>query len=249
MTLMRQRDLEIKEQREELLHVTRVGKLAEFVSSLAHEISQPLTSILSYAQAAQRMLGSREPDLRKILQYIIDDDQRAAEVIRRLRSLLKKSEPEIKPLDMNALIDETVGLVAADVTIRNDVLKTELASDLPIINGDRIQLQQVLLNLISNSFDAMESNQDFREMLISTARKDKGTITVAVKDSGCGIPAQNIPKLFTHFFTSKPDGLGMGLSISRSIVEAHGGRLEVENNPDRGATFYFTLPVEQKGAQ
>jgi signal transduction histidine kinase len=195
------------------------------------------------------MLGSREPDLRKILQYIIDDDQRAAEVIRRLRSLLKKSEPEIKPLDMNALIDETVGLVAADVTIRNDVLKTELASDLPIINGDRIQLQQVLLNLISNSFDAMESNQDFREMLISTARKDKGTITVAVKDSGCGIPAQNIPKLFTHFFTSKPDGLGMGLSISRSIVEAHGGRLEVENNPDRGATFYFTLPVEQKGAQ
>jgi two-component system sensor kinase FixL len=248
VTLMRQRDLEIKEQREELLHVTRVGKLAEFVSSLAHEISQPLTSILSYAQAAQRMLGNREPDLQKILQYIVDDDQRASEVIRRLRSLLKKTEPEMKPLDMNTLILETVGLVATDVTVRNDVLKTELDGDLPLVHGDRIQLQQVLLNLISNSFDAMESSQDFREMLISTSRQDADTITVAVKDSGCGIPAQNIPKLFTHFFTSKPDGLGMGLSISRSIVEAHGGRLEVENNSDRGATFYFTLPVGKKEA-
>jgi two-component system sensor kinase FixL len=248
LTLIRQRDLELKEQREELLHVTRVGKLAEFVSSLAHEISQPLTAILSYAQAAQRMLGEREPDLQKVLQYIIDDDQRASEVIRRLRSLLKKTEPEMRPLDMNALINETIGLVAADVTIRNDVLKTELASDLPVINGDRIQLQQVLLNLISNSFDAMESSQDFREMLISTSSRDGDSIIVAVKDSGCGIPAQNIPKLFTHFFTSKPEGLGMGLSISRSIVEAHGGRLEVENNPDRGATFYFTLPVVGKKA-
>jgi len=249
ITLMRQRESEIKEQRDELLHVTRVGKLAEFVSSLAHEISQPLTAILSYAQAAQRMLGDRDPEVQKVLQYIINDDQRASEVIRRLRSLLKKSEPEMKPLDMNALIQDTIALVATDVAVRNDVLKTELVSDLPVINGDRIQLQQVLLNLISNSFDAMESSQDFREMLISTARKDKDTIQVAVKDSGCGIPTQNIPKLFTHFFTSKPDGLGMGLSISRSIVEAHGGRLEVENNPDRGVTFYFTLPVEKKGAQ
>jgi two-component system sensor kinase FixL len=194
------------------------------------------------------MLGSREPQLREILQHIIDDDQRASEVIRRLRSLLKKSEPEMKSLDMNALINETVALVATDVTIRNDVLKTELESGLPLVCVDRVQLQQVLLNLISNSFDAMESNQDFREMVISTARQDADMITVSVKDSGCGIPAQNIPKLFTHFFTSKPDGLGMGLSISRSIVEAHGGRLEVGNNPDRGATFYFTLPVAKRAA-
>lgn len=246
VTLIRQRDLEIREQREELLHVTRVGKLAEFVSSLAHEISQPLTAILAYAQAAKRTLESREPKVREILQYIIDDDYRASEVIRRLRSLLKKIEPEMNPLDVNALITQTVGLVAADVTIRNNVLKTELAGDLPLVNGDRIQLQQVLLNLISNSFDAMESNQDFREMLISTSRKDKNTIIVAVKDSGCGISAENMKKLFVHFFTSKVDGLGMGLSISRSIVEAHGGRLEVENNPDRGATFYFTLPVNRE---
>jgi two-component system sensor kinase FixL len=245
LTLIRQKDLEIKEQREELLHVTRVGKLAEFVSSLAHEISQPLTAILSYAQAAKRMLGDREPEIKDILQHIIEDDQRASEVIRRLRSLLKKSAPEMQPLDINAIINDTVRLVATDVAIRNDVLKTELAENLPVVHGDRIQLQQVLLNLISNSFDAMESSQDFREMVVSTLRKDADTIIVAVKDSGCGISAENMPKLFTHFFTSKPDGLGMGLSISRSIVEAHGGHLEVENNPDRGATFYFTLPVKE----
>ena len=242
------RTKKIDEQREELLHVTRVGKLAEFVSSLAHEISQPLTAILSYAQAAQRLLAGREPEVQKILSYIINDDQRASEVIQRLRSLLKKSAPEMKPLDINAIINETVTLIATDAGVRNTVIKTEFDKDLPFVRGDRIQLQQVLLNLISNSFDALENNQGDREILIRTSLKDVGTIFVEVKDSGCGIPAQNIPKIFAHFFTSKPDGLGMGLSISRSIVEAHGGRLDVKNNPDRGATFYFTIPIDKKGA-
>ncbi|MCX5714517.1 MAG: ATP-binding protein [Candidatus Omnitrophica bacterium] len=240
---------EIAEQREELLHVTRVGKLAEFVSSLAHEIRQPLTAILSYAQAAQRMLAEREPEIQKILSYIINDDQRAAEVIQRLRSLLKKSVPEMKPLDMNAIINETVVLIATDATVRNSVIKTKLDINLPLFRGDRIQLQQVLLNLISNSFDALESSKGAREILIRTSAKDTDTVIVEVKDSGCGIPAQNIPKLFTRFFTSKPDGLGMGLSISRSIIEAHGGRLNVKNNHDRGATFYFTIPVDKKDTQ
>jgi two-component system sensor kinase FixL len=246
VTLMRERELEIDEQREELLHVTRVGKLAEFVSSLAHEISQPLTAILSYAQAAQRMLAGREPKLQEILQYIVNDDQRAAGVIQRLRLLLKKSAPEMKPLDINDLINETVVLIATDATVRNSVIKTELDTNFPLVRGDRIQLQQVLLNLISNCFDALESSQGAREILIRTSRKDTGTVIVEVKDSGCGIPAQNMPKIFTHFFTSKPDGLGMGLSISRSIVESHGGRLDVKNNPDRGATFYFTIPIGTK---
>ncbi len=247
-TLMRNKELEILEQREELLHVTRVGKLAEFVSSLAHEISQPLTAILSYAQAAQRMLAEREPEVGKILSYIVNDDQRATEVIKRLRSLLKKGVPEIKPLDINTIINDTVVLITTDAAVRNIFLKLELESDLPLIHGDRIQLQQVVLNLISNSFDALEGSQGEREILISTKRLDTDTITVEVKDSGCGIPAQNMPKLFTHFFTSKPDGLGMGLSISRSIIEAHGGRLDAKNNPDRGATFYFTIPVDKKDA-
>lgn len=251
ISLMRQRDLEIKEQHEELMHVTRVGKLAEFVSSLAHEISQPLTSILLYAQAAQRISAnpakpgqpSKDVQLQEIHEQIIKDDQRASEVIRRLRSLLKKTIPEMKPLDINALINETVLLITTDLNVRNNVLNTELDGDLPLVHGDRIQLQQVLLNLISNSFDAMQNNQGSREMSISTSRKDPKTIMVSVKDSGCGIPSQNLLKLFEHFYTSKPDGLGMGLSISRSIVEAHGGHLDVTNNPDRGATFYFTLPA------
>jgi two-component system sensor kinase FixL len=251
-TLVKQRDLEIEEQREELLHVTRVGKLAEFVSSLAHEISQPLTAILSYAQAAQRILSgptdavNKEPQIQEILQYIISDDQRAAEVIRRLRLLLKKSKPAFEPLDINTLIKDTATLIMTHVTVRNKILKFELDGNLPLIHGDRIQLQQVLLNLISNSLEAMESSNDSRELLIRTTRKDTDTILVEVKDSGSGISTQNMSKLFTHFFTSKPNGLGMGLPISRSIVEAHGGRLDAENNSDRGANFYFTIPVYRK---
>ncbi|MFA5275883.1 MAG: ATP-binding protein [Candidatus Omnitrophota bacterium] len=247
-TLMRNKELELIEQREELLHVTRVGKLAEFVSSLAHEISQPLTAILSYAQAAQRMLSGREPKTQEILQYIVNDSQRATAVIQRLRSLLKKSKPEMKALDINAVINETVVLIATDASVRNDVIKIELESDLPLLRGDHVQLQQVILNLISNSFDALEGRKGKREILIRTSRKDTDTVIVEVKDSGCGIPEQNMPKLFTHFFTNKPDGLGMGLSISRSIVKAHGGRLDVKNNPGRGATFYFTIPIDKKGA-
>jgi two-component system sensor kinase FixL len=154
----------------------------------------------------------------------------------------------MKPLDINALIDETIVIIATDATVRNVVLKIEFENDLPLVRGDRIQLQQVLLNLISNSFDALEGSKDAPEILIRTKRLDTDTIIVKVKDSGWGIPTHNLPKLFTRFFTSKPDGLGMGLSISRSIVEAHGGRLDVENNPDRGATFYFTVPVDIKDA-
>jgi two-component system sensor kinase FixL len=243
VTLLREKEFEINEQHEELLHVTRVGKLAEFVSSLAHEISQPLAAILSYAQAAKRMIEEREPELQNILSYIIDDDQRAAKIVQRLRPLLKKIESEFKPLDVNNLINETIAIIETDAAVRNVLLKIELESGLPFFCGDQVQLQQVLLNLISNSFDAMDSNQGAHEISIRTSHKGTDTIMVAVKDSGCGIPAENMPKLFTHFFTSKQDGLGMGLSISRSIVESHGGRLYAENNPDRGVTFYFTLPV------
>ena len=249
VSLLREKESEIDEQREELLHVTRVGKLAEFVSSLAHEISQPLTAILSYAQAGHRMLLQREPKLREILKYIIKDDQRASEVIQRLRSLLKRTVPEMKPLDINVLIDETVKLIAADAIARNVVLKMELASDLPVVRGDRIQLQQVLLNLISNSFDAFEISQGAAAIAIRTLRKDAGTVLIEVEDSGSGISAQYMPKLFTRFFTSKPDGLGMGLSISRSIIEAHGGKLDGKNNSGPGATFYFTIPVDTKSDQ
>ena len=246
ITLMKARDLEIEVQSEELLHVTRVGKLAEFVSSLAHEISQPLTAILSYAQAGQRMLKDREPQLQEILQYIVNDDQRAAEVIRRLRYLLKKTKPAMEPLDINALINDTVTLIMPDITARDKSIKLELDSKLSLIQGDRIQLQQVLLNLASNSLEAMEGYKDSHELTIRTSRQDNGMILVEVKDSGCGIPPENLKKLFIHFFTNKPDGLGMGLSISRSIIEAHDGHLDGKNNEEHGATFYFTIPIIAK---
>jgi len=238
----------IMEQREELLHVTRVGKLAEFVSSLAHEISQPLTSILAYAQAAKRMYKDREPKLQEILQYIINDDQRAAEVIRGLRSLLKKTKPTFETLDINVLIQDTVSLIMTHITFKNKIIKLELGNNLPMIQGDRVQLQQVLLNLISNSLEAMDEKSDSCELLIKTVLIDNGKILVELKDSGCGILPENMLNIFTHFFTSKADGLGMGLSISRSIVEAHGGLLEAKNNHDGGATFYFTIPMGVKNA-
>jgi signal transduction histidine kinase len=239
----KQKDLEIEEQRELLLHVTRVGKLAEFVSSLAHEISQPLTAILAYAQAAQHMFAGREPQLQEILQYIVNDDQRATEVIRRLRSLLKKTKPTFEPLNINAVIKDTVSLIMTHITVRHKIVKFELASDLPLIAGDRIQLQQVILNLISNSLEAMDEKSDSSELLIKTFRNNTDSIMVEVKDSGCGIAEENVKNIFVRFYTSKPDGLGMGLSISRSIVDAHGGCLEARNNPDCGATFYFTMPI------
>lgn len=153
---------------------------------------------------------------------------------------------EIKPVDINAVIRETIELIVVDAAVRNISLVAKLKNGIPILNGDQIQLQQVILNLISNGFDALEGIQGVRKILISTSRKNTKTILVEVKDSGCGIPAQNIPRLFTHFFTSKPDGLGMGLSISRAIIQAHGGKLEGKNNLDAGATFYFTLPVIKK---
>lgn len=249
ITLMRKKEQEIDEQLEELLHLTRIGKLAEFVSALAHEICQPLTSILSYAQAGQRMLAGKDSKLQEVLQYIVNDDHRAVEVIGRLRLLLKKNKTEIKLINVNHLINETIRLISTDAAVRGISLKLELDRNLPLVRGDQVQLQQVILNLVSNSFDALKDVVGLREILIRTLCNDADTIRVEVADSGCGIPAQNILKLFTHFFTSKSDGLGMGLSISRSIIEAHGGKLEMKNNSQHGVTFYFTIPINKKDAQ
>ncbi len=243
ITFMKQKDLEIEDLHEENLHLTRVAELSEIVSSLAHEISQPLTAIHSYAQAAKRMLGDREPKTQEILQYIINDDQRATDVIRHLRSLLKKVKQVFEPHDINDLLNETIKFLADNIIARKAVLNIELDQNLPTIIGDRVQLQQVLLNLINNSLDAMEGCVDSRELLIRTSQKDINTIMVEVKDSGCGISAQSKEKLFTHFYTTKSRGLGMGLAISRSIIKAHGGQMDAKNNSDRGATFYFTIPV------
>ena len=248
-TQMKQEEVEIKKQREELLHVSRVGKLGELVSSLAHEINQPLAAILSYTQAALRMTAAKDPKLQEILRYIVKDNQRAAEVIQRLRSMLKKQKPQFELLDINETIRDTVALITTDIIIKNKVLKTDLDSSLPLIRGDRIQLQQVLLNLIGNGLEAMEVYKGSLELLIRASRKNARTILVEVKDSGCGVAQQNLNNLFEHFFTTKAEGLGMWLAISRSIIEEHGGKLHFKNNPGgSGATFYFTLPVPKKNS-
>ncbi len=236
-----------KQLREELLHVTRVGKLGELASSIAHEVNQPLTAILSNAQAAQRFLALENPDLaeiREILTDIVEDDRRASEVIRKLRSLLRKRELELERLDMNELVRDTVELVSTDAIMRSRVILLDLDAGVAHVCGDRVQLQQVLLNLITNGLDAMvERGPDARELWVRTTRDGTDSVRVAVTDCGCGIPEKDMDRLFQHFFTTKPDGMGMGLSICRSIVEAHGGRLVVENNSDGGVTARFTLPA------
>ena len=233
--------------REELAHLTRVCTMGELTASLAHELNQPLTAIMSNAQAAQRLLNSDTPDLREVchtLTDIINDNRRASGVIRRLRALLKQEDLARIPVDINKVIRETITLVHSEFVISNTSLKLNLSTNLPPILGDRIQLQQVILNLLLNGAEAMRDVESgSRELILRTLQDDPSTVTVAVQDFGIGIEPGILGRIFDPFFTTKPDGLGMGLSINRSIIEAHGGRIWATQNPDRGATLFFTLPV------
>jgi len=238
---------ESRRHREELAHVSRVTTVGELAASLAHELNQPLSAILSNAQAARRFLDRELPVLDEVggaLDDIAKDVQRAGEVIRRLRRLLRKEEPERKRLEVNEVIHEVVALVHSDLVGRNISMKLELAAGLPPISGDRIQLQQVVLNLLLNGSEAMSGvDRNSRQMVIRTSQEDPGTVTVAVRDSGTGIEEEMTDLIFDAFYTTRESGLGMGLSISRSILESHGGRLWAERNHDSGATFLFTLPA------
>jgi PAS domain S-box-containing protein len=248
ITGWQQDQMKIEKQRQELIHVSRVGALGQLASSLAHEINQPLAAILSNAQAAQRFLGQKKPnleELRDIFKDIIDDNERAGEVIRKIRSLIKKKEFEFKKQDINDLVRETSELLAAYARRRNKSIRIQPDPDLPFLDGDRVQLQQVLLNLITNGIDAMvERGPAAQELVIRTSKNDSNAVVIAIKDSGSGLPDKDPNCVFEPFYTTKPEGLGMGLVISRSIVEGHGGTLHAENNPDKGATFFVTIPVE-----
>jgi two-component system sensor kinase FixL len=237
---------ELQRSRQELAHATRISTMGVLAASLAHELIQPLTAILSNVQAAQRFMSqdSMDPvEVREILKDVADDGTRASEVIRRMRALAKKGELDIAPLDLSSVIRDVALLVQGDAIVRGVRFSMELHAALPV-NGDRVQLQQVMLNLLLNAFDAVKDCPSGRHIVVVTAESGgAGIIRVAVRDSGVGLTGDKLDKIFTPFFTSKPDGLGLGLSISRSIVEAHGGRLRAENNPDEGATFYFTLPM------
>jgi signal transduction histidine kinase len=241
-------DLEAQRLRQELTHVGRVSAMGELTASLAHELNQPLTAILSNAQVAKHLLGVDPVNLEEIgeiLDDIVADDKRAAEVIRRLRALIKKGDLEYESLDLNEVVSEVTRLVRSDVASRNVSMSLELAPDLPKVHGDRVQLQQVVLNLVINSLEAMrEPGAGVRTLVIRTARDDAAHVAVAVQDSGIGIDETAADRIFDPLYTTKPEGLGMGLAIARTIVDAHRGRLGAANNVHGGATFQFKLPVD-----
>ena len=238
-------ELEAAQHRAELAHLTRITTLSELSGSLAHELNQPLAIILSNAQAAQRLIAQSPPDVgevRDILSDIVSEDQRAGEVIQRLRALLKRGETVLLPLSLNDVITEVLRLTSADLLGRGVTVGHEAAPDLPQISGDRVQLQQVVLNLIINGADAMSANAPgSRRLHLATARQE-GMVRVSLRDEGCGLPG-DVEKLFEPFFTTKPHGLGMGLAICRSIISAHHGRLWAEPHPERGAIFHLELPA------
>jgi two-component system sensor kinase FixL len=237
---------ELHRNRQELAHLTRVSTLGELAGSLAHELNQPLTAILSNVQAAQRFLAADPIDLaevREILQDVVQDNCRASEVIRRIRAFVKKDDLELLPLDLAGVLRDVVLLVHSDAIVRGIRVTLDIRGDLPMVRGDKVQLQQVMLNLLLNAFDAMnDCPVDDRVVEVVVKRDRGGTIRIAVRDRGHGLTVDKLDKIFKPFFTSKPQGLGLGLSISRSIVDMHGGRLWAEDNTDRGATFYVSLP-------
>jgi PAS domain S-box-containing protein len=231
----------------ELAHVTRVTTLGELTASISHEVNQPLAAVISNAEACLRWLDRQTPDLvaaRRSVEWIIDDSNRANEVIRRIRSLAKKTDLEKVALDVNRAVREVMALVQRELASHQTSLRMELAPALPLILGDRVQLQQVIINLAMNGMEAMQSVTDRpRELLIRSRLDEAQQVRVSVTDRGLGIPAENAAVLFDAFFTTKSSGMGMGLSICRSIIEAHGGRLWATANLSDGATFQFTLPI------
>ncbi len=246
----RQVELEAQRLRQEMAHIGRVSAMGELTASLAHELNQPLTAILNNAQVAQRFLAAEVVDLaemQEILNDIVADDKRAADVIRRLRQLLKKGDLEYVSLDLNEVVTEVARLVTSDAAIRSVSMRVEAIAGLPRVRGDRVQLQQVVLNLVLNGLDAMRDagTDDRKSLVIRTFSGSAAVVGVAVHDTGPGIAEKSMDHIFDPLYTTKTDGIGMGLAIARTIVEAHGGRLTALNNDDGGATFQFTLPVDK----
>ena len=237
--------------REELAHVTRVSTLGELTSSLAHEINQPLGAILSNAQAAQRYLAQDNPDMKEIAEIlgdIIRDDNRAAEVIRKIRALLKKEETRYEALYLNDMVEEILNVIRNDTAIASLTIKKDFDPSLLPVWGDRIQLQQVILNLVMNAAEAMKDvGPDRRILIVKTSRKDERFAEVSIMDRGQGIDGQDAGRLFEPFYTTKAGGMGMGLAISRHIVNSHKGEIRAANNPDAGATVSFTVPFDNGG--
>jgi C4-dicarboxylate-specific signal transduction histidine kinase len=235
----------LQESQAALARVTRIAAMGELTASIAHEINQPLAAVVANGSASLRWIAMQPPNLdeaREALTRVVGDANRASDVIARIRALLKKAPPPLERLDTNKEIREVLALTASDLLKGGVTVQTELAADIPTVLGDRVQLQQVILNLIMNGIDAMSMITDRpRDLLIKSARCPDGVLA-QVQDSGSGLDPEDADSIFEPFFTTKPQGMGMGLSISRSIVEAHGGRLWATPGSLHGAIFQFTLP-------
>jgi C4-dicarboxylate-specific signal transduction histidine kinase len=227
----------------ELAHANRVATMGQLTASIAHEVNQPIGAMVTNAEAALRWLGSSHLEkVQQSIAHIVEDGTRAGEVINRIRALIKKAPPRKDRLEINEVTVEIIELTRGEAVKNGISVITELADHLPVVEADRVQLQQVLLNLIVNALEAMgAANEGPRELLISTAKKTSGVL-VAVQDTGPGLEAAMLERVFESFYTTKPTGMGLGLSICRSIIEAHGGRLWASTNQRRGTTFQFTLP-------
>jgi C4-dicarboxylate-specific signal transduction histidine kinase len=245
----RRAEREVRRRREELAHMTRVATVGELTASLAHEINQPLAAILANAQAARRLLASGSASMDEIAEILDDitaDDQRAGEIIRRMRAMLRQDAPSPETLDMNDLVVEVSGLLHGEMILQDVALTMDLSAVPPMVHGDRIQLQQVLLNFMVNALDAMKDlpGPAHKTIACATAVADHD-VRVSVQDSGAGVAADKLEQIFEPFMTTKPHGMGLGLSICRSIVQAHGGRIGLTPNGGRGVTFWFTVPTAE----
>ena len=230
----------------DLARINRATTMGELAASLAHEINQPIAAAIAYANACLRWLDREKPDIdeaRSAVTNIVRDGQRAAQIIGRIRTQFEKGALNQEVFDVSEIIRETVGLLRGEAARYDISVRTELSADLPQILGDRVQLQQVVMNLIVNSIEAMREVDGIRKMVIRSQRAEHRLILVSVSDTGMGVAPQHTEQVFDPFFTTKPHGTGMGLRISRSIVESHGGRLWVDSVPGQGATFQFTLPA------
>lgn len=246
VTARKDAEREAARQRDEIAHLARVAMLGELSGSLAHELNQPLSAILSNAQAAQRFLARDPPELDKvqeILRDIVKSDKRAGQVITRLRSLFKKEQAQYSAVDVNDAVQDVLALVRSDLLSRQVSVSTELAAELPAVSGDRVQLQQVLLNLLVNGCDAMADAQPPRSLNVRTELASGGQVILNVIDHGTGIPVEDLERIFEPFVSTKPQGMGLGLAVCRSIVNAHGGRLWATNNREGGSRFIMELPA------
>jgi C4-dicarboxylate-specific signal transduction histidine kinase len=247
ITAARKGEEALRRAQAELTHASRVATLGELSASIAHEVHQPLTAIVASGNAAVRWLDHEVPERARAIRSVtrmISEANRASQVILRIRELAKKAEPVMSQVDINSLVTDVLMLINREATGQRVEVQTQLASKLPPALGDRVQLQQVLINLVMNGIQAMAPVTDHaRVLVVRTQRHDANQILVAVADTGIGIDSENLDRLFGAFYTTKPDGMGMGLSISRSIVETHGGSIQATRNSGPGMTFQFTLSV------